>query len=163
MKMRVILFTDSHFGCGATYKEAFAKLEEAQNGPPDCRNDDEENLEPPVPIGIVITDDETAGVDDYGRVCTKYGSWTLDIPLQKDAPPQSNYRLHDMQKWKDAEVERETWQFRRKKFSEEWEAHMKEKNMCAECPKRQCFSDMECFKDWWNEHKKGKEDGGDAE
>jgi hypothetical protein len=161
--MRVILFSDDCFGCGATYKEAFAKLEEAQNGPPDCRNDEEEFLHPPVPIGIVVTDDDGATVDGYGRVCSKGGAWTLSIPLQVDRGPSGNYRFSEMQKWKDEEVERETWQFRRKKFSEEWEAHVRDSAMCAKCPegKSKCFSDMDCFKKWWNENKKGKEDDGE--
>lgn len=160
--MRIILFSDDHFGCGATYKDAFAKLEEATNGPPDCRNDVEEALEPPVPIGMVVTDDDTAGVDSYGRVVTKGGSWTLNIPLKLDRPPSYNYRFNAMQKWKDEDYQNELWSYRQHKYREEFDAFCKKSGLDDFCAHEECEfygkDKATCFQAWWEKYKKAEEE-----
>lgn len=156
--MRVILFTEGCFGCGATYKEAFKNLEEAENGPPGCRNDEEEFLEDPVPIGMVLTDDDTATVDSYGAVVTKYGSWTLNIPLKKDSKPSFNHRFNDMQKWHEKEVSMEIWDHRMNKHREEFHKFCNEQGWCesnrCEFKGKVTSDDEGCFQMWYEKYKK---------
>ena len=164
--MRVILFSEGCFGCGATYKEAYAKLEEAENGPPDCRNDDEEFLEPPKPIGMVLTDDDTASVDGYGRVITDGGAWTVSIPLEKDAPPSVNYRFNIMQRLKDEDFEKEVWEYRRRQCGNEFQEFCKD-TKCAGCEFYEKRGEMPvggqpCFSLWWEKYKKDKEEKEDS-
>ena len=156
--MRIILFSDGHFGCGATYKEAYARLDEAENGPPDCRKDGD--LEPPKPIGMVITDDDNATVDDYGNVCYKYGSWTISVPMEKDSQPSANHWFKTMQKDKDDKVEKEVWDYRYGQNKGEFKSYLEP--LCAECEKKKCYSDFECFKKWWEKYKKPEKEKEDS-
>ena len=167
--MRIILFTDSCFGCGSTYKEAYSKLEEAENGPPDCRNDEEEFLEPPKPIGMVLTDDDDATVDGYGHVVTNGGAWTISIPLEKDAPPSTNYRFGIMQRLKDEDFENELWAYRSKKYGEEFRAFCKKNPLNDFCNAKECKFNggrheiKSCFQAWWTKYKKDKEEKEDSD